>query len=84
MNKSAMKVNYLSDDQALTPIRGIPGRQADSTSKMMNRRDMRMGYKHVLMSRDDIAAGYVSSSSLKFNPAHETPVLIMAPDGRSG
>ena len=46
---------------------------------------MRMGYRgHVLMSRDDIAAGYVSSTSLKFNSAHETPVLIMAPDGRSG
>ena len=83
-----MKVNYLSDDQALTPIRGIPGRQVDSTSKVMNRRDMRMGYKHVLMSKDDltnnIAAGYVSSTSLKFNPVTETPVLIMAPDGRSG
>ena len=75
----------MSDDQALTPIRGVPGRQPDSTSKIMNRRDMRMGYRgHVLMSRDDIAAGYVSSTSLKFNPAHETPVLIMAPDGRTG
>ena len=54
----------------------------------MNRKDVRMSYKQVLMSSNDltnnIAAGYVSSTSLKFNPVTETPVLIMAPDGRSG